>query len=83
LKSNQIDYPKSDKQNCFKNKPNMIKNKSMDYTKLGMTKSHNQIITTFEFSKMNLLYKIHNKIIFDDQTITESFRMYLKRIELI
>jgi hypothetical protein len=48
----------------------------MAYTKLGTTKSHNQIIATFDFSKMNLLYRIHNKIVFDDQTITESFRMY-------
>jgi hypothetical protein len=30
-------------------------NQSIASTKLGMTKSHNQIIATFEFSKMKLL----------------------------
>ena len=37
-----------------------------------MTKSYNQIITSFNFSKMKTMYRIHNITIFYNQTMIES-----------
>ena len=71
-KTNLIDLVNSNQQNCSK----WIKpNENQSIAKLGTTKSHNQIITIFDFSKMNLLYRIHNITIFDNQTMTESFQI--------
>jgi hypothetical protein len=48
-KRNKIDFVNSNQQIILKNQ---------SIAKLGTKKSHNQIIATFEFSKMNLLYRI-------------------------
>ena len=69
-KAKPIAFVNSNQQNYSKRiKPS----ENQSIAKLGMTKSYNQIITSFNFKKTKTMYRIHNITVFDNQTMTKSF----------
>ena len=76
VKKKPIDFVNWNQQNYSKRfKPS----ENQSIAKLGTTKSCNQIITSFNFSKTKTMYRIYNITVFD-MAMTESFQTMVRAI---